>query len=214
MLAEEPRAQEPRSPFSSSPCRQDNVLPTLSTPCVAQGDAVVPVGCDGRQLRRDVRRRERSRLPARRAGTSRETSSCRARRRRPASGRTFRATSAASGGSGYEYGHKTEISVCQEKKKHLEIIYMDWGVPTNAKAGKPLQNHPFWLKMAVESAGTSGYGTTRCRREGASIPLIAGTETLPTRPHYPRGHTHAFHADLGYRCRGRNSLQAGKTAGP
>ena len=46
MLAEEPRAQEPRSPFSSSPCRGDGVLPTLSTPRVAQGDAVVPVDRD------------------------------------------------------------------------------------------------------------------------------------------------------------------------
>ena len=44
--AEELRAQEPRSPFSSSPCREDNVLPTLSTPCVAQGGAVIPVGRD------------------------------------------------------------------------------------------------------------------------------------------------------------------------
>ena len=72
------------------------IVPTLSTPRVAQGGTVVPVGRDGRQLRRDVRRHERSRPPARRA--SRETSSCRARRRRPASGRTFRtwATSAAS----------------------------------------------------------------------------------------------------------------------
>ena len=62
----------------------------------ASRGAVVPIGRDGRQLRRDVRRRERSRPPARRAGAFRETSSCRARRRRPVSGRTFRATSAAS----------------------------------------------------------------------------------------------------------------------
>ena len=126
MPAEEPRAREP--PFSSSPCRGDSVSPTLSTPRVAQGGAVVPVGRDGRQLRRDVRRHERSRLPARRA--SRETSSCRVRRRRPASGRTFRATSAARSAVVFPVsGSKLNV--------FRRVPSAPWTVPLDARRASP-----------------------------------------------------------------------------
>ena len=90
-LRKKPCVQEPR--FCD---RLVAEIATLSTPCVAQGDAalVAPVDRDGRQPRRDVH--ERSRLPV--SGAFRETSGCRVRCQQRSSGRAALswATSAAS----------------------------------------------------------------------------------------------------------------------